>query len=59
MKTAHLLRWCPRPHGRRTEEGRIRPLVDKAYAFDELSAAIAFMESDAQVGKIVVRGGGN
>jgi NADPH:quinone reductase len=41
------------------EEGRIRPLVDKAYAFDELSAAIAFMESDAQVGKIVVRGGAN
>jgi NADPH:quinone reductase-like Zn-dependent oxidoreductase len=41
------------------EEGRIHPLVDKAYAFDELPTAIAFMESDAQVGKIVVRGGGN
>jgi len=38
------------------EAGRIRPLVDKAYAFEELAAAIAFMESDAQVGKIVVRG---
>jgi NADPH:quinone reductase-like Zn-dependent oxidoreductase len=37
------------------EDGRIRPLVDKAYAFAELPAAIAFMESDAQVGKIVVR----
>jgi NADPH:quinone reductase-like Zn-dependent oxidoreductase len=41
------------------EDGRIRPLVDKAYAFHELPAAIAFMESDAQVGKIVVRSGGN
>jgi len=41
------------------EDGRIRPLVDKAYAFEELAAAIAFMESDAQVGKIVVRSGGN
>src|SRR5262245_8226289 len=41
------------------EDGRIRPLVDKAYAFHELPAAIAFMESDAQVGKIVVRRGGN
>jgi NADPH:quinone reductase len=41
------------------EDGQIRPLVDKAYAFHELPAAIAFMESDAQVGKIVVRRGGN
>jgi len=38
------------------EDGRLRPLVDKAFAFEELAAAIAFMESDAQVGKIVVRG---
>jgi NADPH:quinone reductase len=38
------------------EDGRIQPLVDKAFAFEELAAAIAFMESDAQVGKIVVRG---
>jgi NADPH:quinone reductase len=38
------------------EDGRIRPLVDRAYAFAELPAAITFMESDAQVGKIVVRG---
>jgi NADPH:quinone reductase-like Zn-dependent oxidoreductase len=39
------------------ENGRIRPLVDRTYAFEELPRAIAFMESDAQVGKIVVRGG--
>ncbi|MGH7309225.1 MAG: zinc-binding dehydrogenase [Candidatus Rokuibacteriota bacterium] len=38
------------------QDGRIRPLVDKAFAFAELPAAISFMESDAQVGKIVVRG---
>jgi NADPH2:quinone reductase len=37
-------------------DGRIRPLVDKTFAFAELPSAIAFMESDAQVGKIVVRG---
>jgi len=37
------------------EDGRLRPLVDKIFAFDELPAAIKFMESDAQVGKIVVR----
>jgi NADPH2:quinone reductase len=41
------------------EDGRIRPLIDRAYAFEELAAAIAFMESDAQVGKIVVRGRGH
>jgi len=36
------------------EDGRIRPLVDKVFPFAELPAAIRFMESDAQVGKIVV-----
>jgi hypothetical protein len=30
-------------------------LVDKVFAFDGLPAALAFMESDTQVGKIVVR----
>jgi NADPH:quinone reductase len=38
------------------EDGRLRPAVDKAFAFEQLPAAIAFMESDAQVGKIVMRG---
>jgi NADPH:quinone reductase len=37
------------------EDGRLRPLVDKVFAFDDLPAATAFMESDAQVGKIVVK----
>jgi NADPH:quinone reductase-like Zn-dependent oxidoreductase len=35
-------------------EGRMRPLVDKVFGFAELPAAQAYMESDAQVGKIVV-----
>ena len=37
------------------EDGRLKPLVDRVFGFDELPAALAFMESDAQVGKIVVR----
>ena len=37
------------------EDGRLRPLVDKVFGFEDLPAAITFMESDAQVGKIVVR----
>jgi NADPH:quinone reductase-like Zn-dependent oxidoreductase len=37
------------------EDGRLSPLVDRVYGFDELAAALRFMESDAQVGKIVVR----
>ena len=36
-------------------DGRIRPLVDKVYGFDELPAAKAHMESNAHLGKIVVR----
>jgi NADPH:quinone reductase-like Zn-dependent oxidoreductase len=34
--------------------GRIVPLVDKVFAFGELPAAKAYMESDAHVGKIVL-----
>jgi len=37
------------------QDGRVRPLVDKVFGFEELPAAIKFMEADAQVGKIVVR----
>ncbi len=35
-------------------DGRIRPLVDKVFGFAELPAAQAYMESDAQVGKIAI-----
>ena len=35
--------------------GALKPLIDRVYDFAELPAAKAFMESDAQVGKIVVR----
>ena len=38
-------------------DGRIRPLVDKVFPLAELPAAKAYMESDAQVGKIVVSAG--
>jgi len=36
-------------------DGRITPLVDRVFAFDELPAAKAYMESSGMVGKIVVR----
>ena len=36
-------------------DGRIRPLIDRVYAFDELPAAKSYMESNAHLGKIVVR----
>lgn len=35
--------------------GRIRPLIDQVFAFDELPAAKARMEADAHVGKLVLR----
>jgi NADPH:quinone reductase len=35
-------------------DGRLRPVVDRAFPFAELPAAIKFMETDGQVGKIVV-----
>ena len=37
------------------ERGAIRPVIDRVFAFDQTAAAQAYMESNAQVGKIVVR----
>lgn len=39
-------------------EGRIRPVIDRTFAFGELQAAKAHMEADRHVGKIVLRIGG-
>lgn len=36
-------------------DGRITPVIDRVFSFDELPAAKDYMESNAQVGKIVVR----
>lgn len=36
-------------------DGRVTPLIDRVYPFDELPQAKAHMESNGQVGKIVVR----
>lgn len=35
-------------------DGRIRPMIDKIYPFDQLEAAKAYMEANLHVGKIVV-----
>jgi NADPH:quinone reductase-like Zn-dependent oxidoreductase len=36
-------------------DGRIVPLIDKVFPFNELPKAKEYMESDRQVGKIVIR----
>jgi len=36
-------------------DGRIRPLMDRVFAFAVLPAAKDYMESNAHVGKIAVR----
>jgi len=36
-------------------EGRIRPVIDRVFPFDDLPAAHAYFESNAMVGKVVVR----
>jgi NADPH:quinone reductase-like Zn-dependent oxidoreductase len=35
--------------------GKIKPVIDRVFPFEELPAAKAYMESNAQVGKIAVR----
>lgn len=37
-------------------DGRITPLVDKAFKFEQLAQAKAFMDGNGQVGKIVLNG---
>ena len=37
-------------------DGRLTPLIDRVFAFDDLPAASRYMESNAQVGKIVIAG---
>jgi NADPH:quinone reductase-like Zn-dependent oxidoreductase len=36
-------------------DGRIVPVIDRVFAFDELPAAKAYVELNAQIGKVVVR----
>jgi NADPH:quinone reductase-like Zn-dependent oxidoreductase len=36
-------------------DGRIKPVIDRVFAFDDLPAAKAYVESGAQIGKVVVR----
>jgi NADPH:quinone reductase-like Zn-dependent oxidoreductase len=36
-------------------DGRIVPLIDRVFAFDQIHAAKAHMEANAQVGKIIIR----
>jgi len=35
--------------------GRLKPLIDRVYRFDELAQAKAYVESDAHLGKVVIR----
>jgi NADPH:quinone reductase-like Zn-dependent oxidoreductase len=37
------------------EDGRLRPVVDRVFAFDELPVARAHMDSSARVGKVIVK----
>lgn len=36
-------------------DGRIVPVIDRVFPFDQLPAAKAYVESDAQLGKVIVR----
>jgi NADPH:quinone reductase-like Zn-dependent oxidoreductase len=35
-------------------DGRLKPVIDRKFPLDELPAALAYMESNAQLGKITV-----
>jgi NADPH2:quinone reductase len=52
---AHATRGFARDILPAIESGKIKPVVDKVFSFEELPAAKAHMEANAMVGKIVVR----
>ncbi|EFX92003.1 hypothetical protein HMPREF0027_0951 [Actinobacillus ureae ATCC 25976] len=35
--------------------GQLKPEIDKVFAFDEMAEAHRYMESNAQIGKILVK----
>jgi NADPH:quinone reductase-like Zn-dependent oxidoreductase len=36
-------------------DGRIRPIIDRSFALDDIAAAQAHVEADRHVGKVVIR----
>jgi NADPH:quinone reductase len=52
---AHTVRAFERDFLPYFADGRIRPVIDRAFAFDELPAGLAYFESNAMLGKVVVR----
>jgi NADPH:quinone reductase-like Zn-dependent oxidoreductase len=36
------------------QSGKLKPLIDKTFAFDDIVEAHQYMEANGQVGKIVV-----
>ncbi len=52
---AHATRGFSRDILPAIESGKVKPVVDKVFSFDELPAAKAHMEANAMVGKIVVK----
>jgi NADPH:quinone reductase len=36
-------------------DGRIRPIIDRCFALDDIAAAQAHVEADRHVGKVVMR----
>jgi NADPH:quinone reductase-like Zn-dependent oxidoreductase len=40
---------------RAIESNRLKPVIDKTFAFNEVSEALKYMESGAHFGKIVLR----
>ena len=36
-------------------DGRIRPIIDRTFALDDIAAAQAHVEADRHVGKAVIR----
>lgn len=52
---AHTVRAFERDFLPYFADGRIRPVIDRVFAFDELPAGLAYFESNAMLGKVVVR----
>jgi len=55
MKTPERLGRVKRYIYDRLRDGTFKPKIDRIFSFDQINEAYMYLESNAQVGKIVVR----
>ena len=49
---SRAMAFCPRPH--KDEEGKIKPVLDRCYALNEVTEAFRYFGEGHAIGKVVI-----